>query len=87
MSRIVLITGASSGYGKAMAKRFKEKKNSTVMQYLETIRMNRAKELLEDSGLSVTEIAQEVGYGDPNYFTRSFKKNCAKTPKQYRDKC
>ena len=56
------------------------------MQYLETIRMNRAKELLEDSGLSVTEIAQEVGYGDPNYFTRSFKKNCAKTPKQYRDK-
>lgn len=70
-----------------LAKRFKEKKNGTVMQYLETIRMNRAKELLESSGLSVTEIAQEVGYSDPNYFTRTFKKNCAKTPKQYRDKC
>lgn len=70
-----------------LAKRFKEKKNGTVMQYLETIRMNRAKELLENSGLSVTEIAQEVGYSDPNYFTRAFKKNCAKTPKQYRDEC
>ena len=70
-----------------LAKRFKEKKNVTVMQYLETIRMNRARGLLENSGLSVTEIAQEVGYSDPNYFTRTFKKNCAKTPKQYRDEC
>lgn len=68
-----------------LAKRFKEKTNCTVMQYLETIRMEKARELLEKTELSITEVAQAVGYSDPNYFTRIFRQNWEKSPKKFRE--
>ena len=66
-------------------RRFKEKKNKSVMQYLEEIRMKKAKELLKNTTLSVTEVAARTGYGDPNYFSRIFKKTCGKTPREFRN--
>ena len=66
-------------------RKFKEKKNMSVMQYLEDIRMKKAKELLKNSTLSVTEIAARTGYGGSNYFSRIFKKSCGKTPREYRN--
>ena len=47
--------------------------------------MKKAKELLKNSTLSVTEIAARTGYGDSNYFSRIFKKSCGKTPREYRN--
>ena len=66
-------------------RRFKEKKNKSVMQYLEEIRMKKAKELLKNTTLSVTEVAARTGYGDSNYFSRIFKKTCGKTPREFRN--
>nr|WP_308628054.1 response regulator [uncultured Eisenbergiella sp.] len=70
-----------------LAKRFKEKKNCTVMQYLENMRLKKARELLESSPLSISDIAIMVGYNDPNYFARSFKKVYDLTPREYRNTC
>lgn len=70
-----------------LAKRFKEKKNCTVMQYLENMRLKKARELLESSPLSISDIAMMVGYNDPNYFARSFKKVYDLTPREYRNIC
>ena len=44
-----------------------------------------AKELLSDGRLSMKEICMEVGYGDPNYFSRIFKKCVGVTPTEFRE--
>ena len=46
--------------------------------------MNRAKELLRETDLPVTEICQAVGYSDQNYFSRVFKKHTRMGPNEYR---
>ena len=54
--------------------------------YLNLIRINKAKELLKDDSLSVKEIGYLVGYNDPNYFSKVFKKYEGVTPTEYREK-
>lgn len=68
-----------------LARKFKEKKQMTVMQYIEELRIGQAKELLINTNLKITDIAGAVGYHDPNYFTRIFRKSCHVSPKFYRD--
>lgn len=68
-------------------KNFKKKNNCTVMQYLEHIRMKNAQERLKETTLPISEIAQQVGYHDANYFTRAFKKVYGMTPREYRYTC
>jgi AraC-like DNA-binding protein len=52
--------------------------------YLIEYRLNRAKELLLTTDLSIQEIAASTGYFDPLYFSRAFKKRYAKTPSAFR---
>lgn len=66
-------------------RKFKEKKQMTVMQYLEEIRMKKAEELLKTTSYNVTDIAVQTGYADPNYFTRIFKKKFGITPREFRN--
>lgn len=54
------------------------------MEYLIRVRIGRACQLLDLTGLSVKEIAAQVGYTDPYYFSRVFKKVTACSPKGYR---
>lgn len=68
------------------SKLFKEETGSNFVEYLTNLRMNCAKELLKDQSLSMKEICLEVGYGDPNYFSRIFKKNFGLTPTEYRER-
>ena len=55
------------------------------IDYLTTLRMNKAKELLSSSNYSMKEICAMVGYADPNYFSRSFKKNIGVTPTEFKE--
>ena len=48
--------------------------------------MNKAKELLLYSELSINEIASIIGYENPLYFSRIFKKNMNLSPNNYRKK-
>ncbi len=54
------------------------------LKYLSGIRMRHACILLKDSNISVTEIAGRCGYGDPNYFSRCFRKYSGMPPLDYR---
>lgn len=56
----------------------------TPKQYIASIRMANAQMLLENSSYSITEIASFVGYADPLYFGRLFKRELGMTPSQYR---
>ncbi|WFR57866.1 response regulator [Anaerocolumna sp. AGMB13025] len=68
------------------SKRFKEETGVNFIDYLTGIRINKAKELLEDPALSIKEICTMSGYSDPNYFSRIFKKIENITPSDYREK-
>ena len=67
------------------SKIFKEETGENFIEYVTGIRMERAKELLLSSTLSMKEICGEVGYSDPNYFSRTFKKNVGLTPTEYKE--
>ena len=63
---------------------FKQIVNHTPMQYLLTIRVNNAASLLETTDYSMAEIAAIVGYEDPLYFSRLFRKIKGMSPSAYR---
>ncbi|MBD5540202.1 MAG: response regulator [Lachnospiraceae bacterium] len=67
------------------SKIFKEETGKNFIEYVTEIRMEKAKELLQSSSLSMKEICGEVGYADPNYFSRTFKKNVGLTPTEYKE--
>lgn len=67
------------------SKIFKEETGKNFIEYVTEIRMEKAKELLQSSTLSMKEICGEVGYSDPNYFSRTFKKNVGLTPTEYKE--
>ena len=63
---------------------FKQIVKHTPMQYLLTIRVNNAASLLETTNYSLAEIAAIVGYEDPLYFSRLFRKIKGVSPRDYR---
>lgn len=65
---------------------FSQETGHTFIKYLTDYRMNKAKELLKCSSKRSSEIALEVGYKDPHYFSYLFKKLTGETPTQYRGK-
>ncbi len=67
------------------SKIFKEETGENFIEYVTSVRMEKAKELLEQSALSMKEICAQVGYSDPNYFSRTFKKNVGVTPTEYKE--
>ena len=67
------------------SKLFKDETGENFIEYVTSIRMERAKELLENSGMSMKEICVEIGYADANYFSRTFKKNVGVTPTEYKE--
>jgi len=54
------------------------------MRYLEQQRLRRAKELIAGTDRTMTEIAFEVGYSDPYYFSRAFRRLTGMPPSVYR---
>ena len=67
------------------SKLFKDEKGVNFIEYLTKIRISKAKELIEDGGYSMKEICSMCGYQDPNYFSRTFKKNVGISPSEYKD--
>ena len=62
---------------------FKEATGFSPNVYLTKLRVERAKQLLRDEGMNVRECAESVGFDDPNYFCRVFKKETGVPPKKY----
>lgn len=65
---------------------FKKHTGKTIGQYLTDIRIEQSLKLLMDKQLKLYQIAEQVGYEDPNYFARIFKRHMGMTPSEYREK-
>ena len=63
---------------------FKNEIGVGFLTYLTNIRMERAKQLLLSTSLSIAEVSEQSGYGDYRVFTKVFKKSEGITPSQYR---
>lgn len=63
---------------------FKQSTGITPHQYLTQCRINRAKQLLSKTKLTITEIAFEIGFNNHSSFTRLFRKYVGVTPKSFR---
>ncbi|MGN6713049.1 response regulator transcription factor [Anaerocolumna jejuensis] len=66
------------------AKLFKKKYGQSIGSYILDCRMERAKEMLQNSSLSVSEVAMKIGYDNFPYFSRLFKKKTGYAPKDYK---
>lgn len=66
---------------------FKQMMNMTITEYLLEYRLSKAAALLEVSGLSVTEIAEQTGFCDVSYFIKMFRRKTGITPKAYARSC
>lgn len=67
-----------------ISKIFKEQIGVNYIDFLTECRINKAKAMIIDGTYSLKEIAYDVGYKDPNYFSRVFKKICGVSPTDYR---
>ena len=75
------VANVSSNHFSAL---FSQNMGQTFIEYLTTLRMNKAKELLRCTGMRSSEVAGEVGYKDAHYFSYLFKKTQGMTPSEYR---
>jgi AraC-like DNA-binding protein len=66
---------------------YKKEIGTTVYDYLMIKKINTAKMLLEDTDLSIKEIAYRIGYAEPYYFSNVFRKKTGITPTEYRKEC
>lgn len=67
-----------------LARLFKEQYGVTLMEYLYSVRMTKAKELLRFTDETIERIGEMVGMDDSNYFSRVFKKVEGISPSEYR---
>jgi two-component system response regulator YesN len=56
----------------------------TIIEYVKNFRFAKALEMLKDTSVSISQIAAEVGYDDPCYFTRQFRQMLKMSPSEYR---
>ena len=56
------------------------------MEYLTEVRLEAAKELLAGSDARMSDIAFDVGYQEPHYFSYLFKKHVGMSPREYRNR-
>lgn len=69
-----------------ISRAFKEITGITIMTYLNNIRIEKAKSLLENSNLSISEIAVNCGFVSQSYFGKVFRKNETMSPLEYKNK-
>jgi len=66
------------------ARLFKKTTGVSPWNYALQLKIDKAKELLLSTGRSVKEVAGEVGFDDPNYFCRIFRKKTGVPPSRFR---
>lgn len=69
-----------------LKRNFKQTFGMTVFGYINEVRMQRAQKYLKSSHLSIAQIADKIGYKNPQHFSTAFKKSTGVTPSAYRDK-
>ena len=81
LNRVAHVANVSANHFSAL---FSQNMGQTFIEYLTSLRMDKAKELLRCTSKRSSEIAGEVGYKDAHYFSYLFKKTQGITPSEYR---
>jgi AraC-like DNA-binding protein len=68
----------------SLAERFRKTMGNTPLNYLRTVRMQKAVSILSESERSLEQIAQEVGYQDAFSFSKVFKRTMGVAPREFR---
>lgn len=74
----------SRGFEYAAYRRFRQQLGRSPKQEQTRLRITRARERLEDTDLSIAEIARRIGYAEEKYFVHVFKQQTSTTPLKYR---
>ncbi len=70
----------NSGYLRSI---FKREMGVTITEYITGVRMVKAKELLRHGNIKLSGVSEMVGYNDPSYFSKCFKKYYGTSPRDY----
>jgi transcriptional regulator GlxA family with amidase domain len=81
VTQMVLLSGLPE---RSFKRRFTQATGMSPLEYVHTLRLEEAKQMLEAGELPVEAIALEVGYQDASFFGRLFRRKVALTPAQYR---
>ena len=71
---------------RTFARRFRSATGYLPMDYVHALRIEEAKQLIETENAGIDDIGLEVGYEDPTFFRRLFKRRAGLTPAAYRRK-
>lgn len=69
---------------RSFTRRFARATGMSPLEYVHTVRLEEAKQVLETRDIPVEAVAEEVGYGDASFFSRLFRRKVGLTPAQYR---
>jgi two-component system, response regulator YesN len=81
LSDAASVVGLNTSY---FSKKFKKVTGINFIDYLNNIRIEKAKEILQNTNKSIYVIAQEIGYSNDSYFCRIFKQSVGMSPQQYK---
>ncbi|AMD00565.1 HTH-type transcriptional activator RhaS [Halomonas chromatireducens] len=81
MASLIEVSGLSE---RSFHRRFRKATGLTPMEYVHTLRLEEAKQMLEAEKTPVDAIAEAVGYEDGAFFGRLFRRKVGLTPAQYR---
>jgi transcriptional regulator GlxA family with amidase domain len=81
VSAMVRLSGLAE---RSFKRRFQEATGMSPLEYVHTLRLEEAKQMLESGNQPIEAIANEVGYEDAGFFSRLFRRNVNLTPAQYR---
>ena len=65
-------------------KQFKKNTGYSIMEYYNKLKIEKAKQLLLETEMSIKEISEKLSFDTPNYFSKTFKRLCGVTPSAYK---
>lgn len=68
-----------------LSKVFKEATGSTIMDYYTRLKIKEAKDMIREGDLNFSQIAVQLSFDNPQYFSRTFKRIAGMTPKEYKN--
>lgn len=83
LNQLAEVTGYSPTY---LTTLFKKEMNYSPISYFSHLKVLKACEFLDYSNMKIKEISYTLGYADPYYFTRDFKKKIGRSPRSYRNR-
>ncbi|WP_144550397.1 response regulator [Bacillus sp. X1(2014)] len=81
LQEVAEIIGVSAAH---LSRVVKKELGKNFTEYIVDLRMEKAKNLLESTNFKVMDISKTVGYDNPDYFSRIFKRQCGISPQDYR---